>query len=175
MIATSSLNLENTFKEIEQCYELLKNRGFWGGNNLQSLSHILSLNNISPEEKCNKLLLIYNTLKSFKISIKGYSLPILGVAAFVTDDYNEFSKKVIYTRDILKKAKGFGAFSLSTLVLNMISVALVASDYIKSHSNTVQDSLMETTNNVALTMAIAMQVAAASAAAGAAAAASSSS
>lgn len=53
MIATSSLNLENTFKEIEQCYRLIKNKGFWSGNNLQSLSQILSLNNISPEENGN--------------------------------------------------------------------------------------------------------------------------
>lgn len=175
MIATTSPDLEVTFRDIEECYKNLKNKGFWGGNNLQSLSHILSLNSLSTGEKCSKVLEIDKVLKSYGVALKGYSLPILGVAAFATDDFHDFAKKVTYTRDRLKKEKGFGSFSLGTLALNMISSALVASSYIDNIANNTQENLIENLNNTALTMVIAMQVAASTAAAGAAAAASSSS
>lgn len=36
---------DEAFDEIEESYKLLKNKGFWTGNNLQSLSHVLVLFN----------------------------------------------------------------------------------------------------------------------------------
>lgn len=174
IIAVNSNNIENTFREIEECYKHLKNNGYWGGNNLQALSHILSLNNLHPKEKCEKVNSIDKALRTFGVSLKGYALPILGIAAFVTNDYNAFAKNVIYTRDKLKKEKGFGIFSLGSLVLNMISVTLVASSYIDEMSYESQDILIQNAHNTSLTMAIAIQIAATTSAAGAAAAASSS-
>lgn len=37
MIATNSNNLEKTFEEIEECYKILNNNGYFKGNNLQAL------------------------------------------------------------------------------------------------------------------------------------------
>lgn len=177
MISTTSYNIEKTLEEIEECYDILKSNGFWAGNNLQSLSHILSLGNGTPIEKCNKVIALNKILKENKVAIKYYSLPLLGVATFVTDDYESFCNHYIGTIKELKSQKGFGSFSLTAEVRNMIAAALVCSKYVDELSMLEIDNskIIETTNNTALTIVIAMQAAATAAAASAAAAASSSS
>ncbi|SDP08620.1 Protein of unknown function [Clostridium gasigenes] len=57
MIATNSNNLEKTFEEIEKCYKILNNNGYFKGNNLQALSNILCFGEGTPKEKCNKVIL----------------------------------------------------------------------------------------------------------------------
>jgi len=175
MIAVTSTNLEKTFSDIEECYTILKKQGFWAGNNLQGLSHILSLSEDSSEHKCTRVISLNNALKNNSIPLKSYALPILGVASMVTDDYEALAKNIKETSEFLKTQKGFGSFSLGTTVRNMISASLVCMNYIDSLTNESKDTLINTTTNAVLTIVIAMEIAAASASAGAAAAAASSS
>lgn len=175
MIATTSTDLNRTFADIESCYSILKNNGFWGGNNLQSLSHILSLFEGTPEEKCSRVISLDRSLRKYNVPLKGYSLPILGVSAFATDDFDVLAKHMLETNNYLKKHSGFGSFSLGTQVRSMISSAIVTSSYIEANDVKINDKFIEATNNAALNIIIVMQIAASSAAAGAAAGAAASS
>ena len=177
MIATTSNNVEETLEEIEECYNILKANGFWGNNNLQALSHILSLGNGSAKEKCEKVILLNKTLREKKIYIKNYALPLLGDITFVTNDFEDFSNKYMMTIKELKSHSGFGTFSLNCEVRNMIAASLVCSKYLDELKvmDINNDKILETTNNTALTIVIAMQAATAAACASAAAAASASS
>lgn len=174
MIATTSGNMELTLKEIEKCYEALRNNGFGVGNNTQSLSHILPLFSGGVDEKIRRVVKVNEALRENKVPLKHYSLPILGIAAGVTDDQNTFAKKVKEVNEKIKSEKGFGMFSLGTTIRNMISTGIVASDYVDILSEEEKQNLIDTTNNVALTIQIAIEIAAVSAAAAAGAAASSS-
>ncbi|MEG2018501.1 MAG: DUF4003 family protein [Clostridium sp.] len=76
IIATTSSNLQETFKDIEESYEYLLKNKFASRNSLQGLSHILSLINMSPQEKCEEVLKVNSLLREKKVSIKEYYVTI---------------------------------------------------------------------------------------------------
>ncbi|MEN8076232.1 DUF4003 family protein [Clostridioides difficile] len=177
IIATTSSNFEQTFNEIEECYEILKRERISSSNNVQGLSHILSLMNLSSKDKCEKVIEMNSVLRENKVSLKDFYLPLLGIISFLTNNKEGFAKNVADLSKDLKKYKGFGNFTLGSQLRNMISVVLVSMDYLDTLDSDLKSSLIDSTNNVALTVVIAMQTAiiAASSAAAAAAASSSSS
>lgn len=177
IIATTSSDFEQTFNEIEECYEILKKEKLSSSNNIQALSHILSLINLSSKDKCEKVMDMYSVLKENKVPLKDFYLPLLGIVSFLTDNKQEFAKSVSEVSTELKSHKGFGNFTLGSPLRNMISVVLVSMDYLDNLDSELKNSLIDSTNNVALTVVIAMQTAiiVASSAAAASAAASSSS
>ena len=177
IIATTSSNFEQTFNEIEECYEILKSEKLSSSNNIQGLSHILSLINLSSKEKCEKVIETNLVLKENKVALKDFYLPLLGIVSFLSDNKLGFAKNIADLSKELKTHKGFGNFTLGSQLRNMISVVLVSMDYLDTLDSDLKSSLIDSTNNVALTVVIAMQTAviAASSAAAVSAAASSSS
>lgn len=175
MIAVTSSNIEGTMKEVELYYEGLSDKGFWKGNNLQALSHILPLFSGDIGSKIEKVNLLSKALKANNVPIKSYSLPLLGVAAIVAEEPNAFAKLVSEVNDKIKKEKGFGTFSLGYDIRNMIAIGLVAASYIDRLDDYEKEKLIDTTNNIALTIQIAIELAVAGAAAAAVASASASS
>lgn len=173
MIAMNCDNLDETFEEIEQCYKILNNKGFFKGNNLQSLANILCFAEGTPEEKCNKVILFDKELRNINMPLKGYALPILGIATLVTDNYKKLAVLIKETDIELKKHSGFGAMTLGYTTRSMISAALVCGSLIDSSSE-INNTFTETTKNAVINIIIAMQIAASAAAAGAAAGAASS-
>lgn len=174
MIAVTSDDLETTFKEIEFCYKYLNSNGFWSGNNLQALSHILALAPGNPEEKCNKVIVLDKSLRSNNVALKSYSLPLLGIAQLVTTNYDELARNIVEVDNLLKEHSGFGSLSLGTSVRRMISTALVCSSYVDIFDDNLKSTMTDTTNTAIINIVTIMQIAAASAAAGAAAASASS-
>ncbi|WP_302671935.1 DUF4003 family protein [uncultured Clostridium sp.] len=177
IIATTSSNLEETFKEIEESYQYLKDNGISYSNNIQSLSHILSLINLPSRQKCDEVLEMNSILKENKVPVKDYLIPMLGIITFLTDNKKKFAENISDISIILKKEKGFGNFALGANFRNMISATLVSLDYLENIDSNVKENIISNTNNIALTVAIAMQTAVivSSAAAASAASASSSS
>lgn len=171
MIATTSENLNETMEEIEDCYELLRKNGFVASNNLQSLSHMVALFNGTVEEKTTRIVEVRNALKDNKVPLKGYSLPLLAIAAACMDSTDSFARKVYEVSDELRGEKGFGAFSLQADIRNMLALAVVASSYVDNLDSINGEKLINTANNIALTIQIAMEMAAVMAASSAAAAA----
>lgn len=173
MIAVTSDNMERTLKETEDYYTALKYNGFFAGNNLQSLSHMLPLFSGNIEDNITKVINMDKALRINRVPLKSYALPLLAVAAIIAKDVNVVAKEVKETSDLLKEEKGFG-FSLGSVIRNMIAVGIVASSYIDELGEEERQSLINAANNVALTVQIAIEVAASAAAAGAAASASAS-
>ena len=175
MIATTSSNIKETLNQIEEYYEALKNVGLGSKNNLQSISHILPLFKGSVEENVNKVINLEKALKENKVPLKRYSMPLLGVASIVADDANMFAKEVKEVSEIIKKEKGFGSLTLGSTIRNMIAVGIVASSYAEKLGDEEKANLISATNNIALTIQIAIEIAATSAACAAAAASAASS
>ncbi|EGT3617716.1 DUF4003 family protein [Clostridium perfringens] len=175
VIATTSSNLEKTFKDVEECYNTLNKLGFSKGNYLQGLCNMLAVINLPVKERCDKVHKMRESLNNNKINLKGYAFTILGVIPFVCDDYDDFGEEASIVAEKIRNAKGFGNFSLGKYLRNMIAVSLLASQCSEELGEKLKENIENLTNNASLSIVIAMQVAAASAAAASAAAAASSS
>lgn len=177
IIATTSANLEETFNEIEESYQYLKDNRISYSNNIQSLSHILSLINLPSIQKCDEVLVMNSIMKEKNVPLKDYFIPMLGIITFLAENKEDFAMNIADVSMNLKKEKGFGNFALGSNFRNMISATLVSIDYLDTLDNNIKENIIINTNNIALTVAIAMQTAVliSSAAAASAAAASSSS
>lgn len=177
IIATTSSNLEETFKEIEECYEYLKLNKISTSNNIQALSHILSLIDLPSREKCNAVLDMSYILKEKKVPLKDYYVPMLGIVSFLSDNKKGFADNIAEVSMNLKNEKGFGNFTLGSSFRNMISATLVSMDYLENVDSNIKENIVSNANNIALTVTIAVQTAVlvSTAAASSAAAASSSS
>ncbi len=159
IIATTSNNLEETFDEIEESYQYLKDNRISYRNNIQSLSHILSLVNLPSIQKCDEVLEMNSILKENKVPLKDYFIPMLGIITFMTDNKKIFAENILDVSMILKKEKGFGNFTLGSSFRNMISATLVSLDYLENIDSPIRENIISNTNNIALTVAIAIQTA----------------
>lgn len=159
IIAVTSSNFEETFNDIEECYKILKGKHISSRNNIQTLSHILSLINMPPKDKCEKVIEMYSALKKKKVPVDDYYLPMLGIISFVTHNVKGFAEKVWEVSNELKSHKGFGALSLQSKLRNMIAAALVSMDYLDDLDSDLKDILIGSTNTIALTTIAAMDIA----------------
>lgn len=154
ILATSDLDVNKLINDMEDCYSILKTK-FHDSNAVQSLSHVLSLGDKSPVEKCNKVFDIFDELKAEGHKFgTGYELSVLGCIAISDISVDEIVKLIGETDDYLKKQKGFGNFSLGSKERRMFAAQLVSLDY-----NNNYGALNSVVVGSALTMTIASQVA----------------
>ncbi|HFE9685835.1 DUF4003 family protein [Clostridium perfringens] len=130
MIAMTSENLKETFDEINECYDLLTECGFSKNNDLELLSNLLSIINMPVDRKCAQVRDLATNLKENKVEFKKSALPILGVAAFVTDDYNKLSKNVLDVSETLKENEGFRSVTVDEKARNIMALILVVKEYL---------------------------------------------
>ncbi len=169
IIATTVDNLEIEFQNIETCYEYFKSRKLASRNILQSLSHSIVLINEPIESKCSKAMDMSRVLNDNGVGIKNYYIPILGILPFITNDYDEFAEKALQVSKLLKKEKGFG-FTLGYDARNAIAVILTVIEYLDKLESEDKENIIDTTNSIALTVAIAIETTMIAASAAAAAA-----
>lgn len=173
LLAMSELDDVHIAQEMERCYQILK-PSFFSGNAVQSLSHVLALGEDPAEQKCNKVMDLFNYLKERGYNYStGYELATLGVFALLDTDIGILAKDIMDVDDYLKTRKGFGAFGIGVKQRLMYSGMLALSDYTPDNYQTVQIAAV----NSVVSLVIAEQAAlcASMAAAGAAAAAASAS
>lgn len=130
MIAMTSENLEETFDEINECYDILTDCGFSKNNDLELLSNVLSIINMPVDRKCAQVRDLATNLKENKVEFKKTYLPILGIAAFVTDDYNKLSKNVLDVSETLKENEGFRSVTVDEKSRNIMALVLVVKEYL---------------------------------------------
>ncbi|MBS5968399.1 MAG: DUF4003 family protein [Clostridium perfringens] len=130
MIAMTSENLEETFDEINECYDVLTDCGFSKNNDLELLSNVLSIINMPVDRKCAQVRDLATNLKENKVEFKKSYLPILGIAAFVTDDYNKLSKNVLDVSETLKENEGFRSVTVDEKARNIMALVLVVKEYL---------------------------------------------
>ncbi len=170
LLALSGLDEEEIADEMERCYAILK-KGFWSGNAVQALSHVLALGDGPAEDKCGKVARLYAYLKErgYKYGT-GYELPTLGALALTQTGIEVLAEEIMQAGDFLKEHKGFGAFGIGAKQRLMYAGMLVMSGAIPA----MQTMEVAALNGV-ISLVIAQQAAVCSAAAASAAAAASSS
>ncbi len=112
LLATSYKSDHQLMFEAEGCYALLKPH-FSALNALQSLTHILILSEGQGEEKCKKVLDLWEELRrrGYKYN-PTFTLPSLGVVALSEKDAATACDKLIAADGFLKEQKGYGVWGL---------------------------------------------------------------
>lgn len=129
MLAVSGLDVDKLIDEMELNYKILKEK-FHDSNAVQSLSHILALDEQPAEVKCAKVESIFNELKVMKHKFgTGYELATLGTLTMLDIQEKEVANLIAETDDYLKGQKGFGDFLLGSKERRLYAAQLVLNQY----------------------------------------------
>lgn len=172
MSALSDRSDDALISDMEACYKLLKPE-FFSGNAVQSLSHVLSLCEGTPEEKCRRTLELFNNLKAAgrKYGTE-YELPTLGIFAMADVASGQIVQEMLEIDQWLSEQKGFGMLgSINKKQRLMYAGMLAQKEHVRA--DVVQTAAVNST--VALIVAQEAAMCAAVAASSAAAASSASS
>lgn len=129
ILGASELEPEVSMKKVEDCYNKLNQEGFWKGNDLQSLSHILAFGEADISETCSKALRLYEILKKDKCKLQYSGLSTLGVLTLIVDDEEALVSEIKEAADYLSDKKGYGMWSLDTSLRVMLAASIVSSLY----------------------------------------------
>ena len=129
MLAVSGMDVDKLIDEMELNYKILKEK-FHDSNAVQSLSHILALDEQPAEVKCAKVESVFNELKAMKHNFgTGYELATLGTLTMLDIQEKEVAKLIAETDDYLKEQKGFGNFALGAKERRLYAAQLVLNQY----------------------------------------------
>lgn len=109
LLAMSEKSVEELVTDAEACYRFLTEHTRYPKNSVQSLSHVLALYEGTVEEKCEKVMELYDTLKACGLKYgTNYELPMLGILAMTNQDYEALAEELAEVSTWLSKQKGFG-------------------------------------------------------------------
>ncbi len=116
LLALSEKSTEELVTEAERCYRFLTEHTRYPKNSVQSLSHVLALYDGAAEEKCEKVMELYEILKACGLKYgTGYELPMLGILAMTSDNYEVLAEELEEVSTWLSKQKGFGFWGYVTV------------------------------------------------------------
>ncbi|MBQ7916553.1 MAG: DUF4003 domain-containing protein [Firmicutes bacterium] len=130
LLALSTHTDEDIVHESEYCYDRLKST-FFSADAVQSLSHVLALNEGPGDEECQRTIDLYRLLKSRHcVYGTGHELATLGVLALLPAPLETIADDLLEVDAFLSKQKGYGFFGMTRTQRLMHAAMLVSSDYI---------------------------------------------
>lgn len=127
-LAFSEKTDDELIDDMEGCFARLK-RFFPSSNCLQSVSHVLCLGPGRPEEKVERLCLLYDAIKENGGKYgKYYELSTLAALSLLEGPVAEIAADVMDADAFLARQKGYGAFGLDRKTRLMHAAMLVSDD-----------------------------------------------
>lgn len=152
MLAVADADPNLLLADAGACFEILK--GFSGKDELQALCLTLSLSNMPPQEKCDKVLDIFRILKETGHEYgKSYEITSLGALMVLEKSAEELADRIGHADDLLVKVKGLGSMGLGTAGRRMIAASLVLETDVKCSVCAVSDRAAEVISSVNLSTA----------------------
>ncbi|GGC78029.1 hypothetical protein GCM10007216_05710 [Thalassobacillus devorans] len=107
LLAQREEEMETLIDQVEYIYRALDQNGFWKGNHLQFLSHMLSLDEEHfPDELVDRTIRASEALKRSEIRFKKLLYPEAGLLAFLGDEINALNE-VLAFKDALDQEAPF--------------------------------------------------------------------
>ena len=132
LMAVSDKSDEILMEEMEVCYKELK-ESFSASNEVQALSHMLAIAEGSPEEKCKKVVDLYNALRASEVKYgKYYELVALASIAMLPVDKDVLVEDIKAVDAFLEEQKGYGFWGLDRKTRLMHAAMIVSCDYMKN-------------------------------------------
>lgn len=127
LLAMTPKSEEQIIEETEVCYHAMKNKFSFHSNAVQSLSHVMALSEGSAEEKCGKVIRIYDALVSRGIKYgKEYELASLGALVNLEVDADQLADEIAEASEYLHTRKGFGAWGMGSKARQMFAALLTS-------------------------------------------------
>jgi hypothetical protein len=130
VLASTDLNVAETSQNMEYCYNYLNKEGFYKGNDLQTLSHILAIGEEGVEEKCGKAVNLYKKLKEKDCKLQYSGLATLGLLALVTSDVDKMAEEIKEVYDYIYAKEGYGFWSLDKSMRTILASTIVSDFYV---------------------------------------------
>lgn len=157
ILATSGISPDKLVVDMEACYELLHKK-FHDNNAVQSLSQVLSLSDLTPEEKCERIGIIYEALKEAGHRFgTGYELATLGTLAQLDNPVNEIVTLIADADDYLKHIRGFGNFTLGAKTRRQYAAQL-ATVFLCPKKTKTNDFMLGNTLALTISMEVSMTI-----------------
>ncbi len=154
LLALSEKEVNPTIREIESCYHWLKN-DFRNSNAVQSLAQVLSFNEETMQEKCKRVVDLYQALKVRGLKFGLYiELPFLGVVAMLPKEVSAIADDIAEVDRYLRDIRGFGTWSISAKERLMFAAALVCDSFL---SDAAKGAFIGTTSNAITSLLLAQQ------------------
>ena len=129
LLAFSEKDNDTLVADMEECYRTLK-KFSPDSNAMQSLSHVLALANGTPEEKCSRVIEMFNALdEQGKKYSKSYEMAVLGALSILPIDMAQVIADIVEVDDFLSTQKGYNGIGIAKKTRLMHAVMLVANDY----------------------------------------------
>lgn len=130
VLASTDLNVWETTNDMERCYNYLNSEGFYKGNYLQTLSHILAIGEETVDEKCSKAIKLNDKLKKQGCKLQYHGLATLGLLALITTDLDSIAKDIRDVYDYIYAEDGYGLWSLDKNMRTMLAATIVSDVYV---------------------------------------------
>ncbi|MBP5453800.1 MAG: DUF4003 family protein [Lachnospiraceae bacterium] len=112
LLAMTTDPVEKIVEDTESCYLIMKNK-FHDLNAVQSLSHVMALQEGPSIKKCEKVEALFDAFKALKRRFPtDMALPTLGALLGIDMDPQALASEIVEAADYLKTFKGFGSFSM---------------------------------------------------------------
>ena len=132
LMAVSEKSDDKMMEEMEVCYKKLK-ESFYASNEVQALAHVLSVAEGSAEEKCNKVVALYDALRGAEVKYgKYYELVALASLAMLPVEQSVLVEDIKAVDAFLAEQKGYGFLGLDKKTRLMHAAMIVSCDYIKN-------------------------------------------
>jgi hypothetical protein len=130
VLASTDLSVADTSQNMEYCYNYLNKEGFYKGNDLQTLSHILAIGEEGVEEKCGKAVSLYKKLKEKDCKLQYSGLATLGLLALVTSDVDKITEEIKEVYDYIYTKEGYCYWSLDKSMRTILAATIVSDFYV---------------------------------------------
>lgn len=129
LMAVSEKSDEVLMEEMEVCYKKLK-ENFSSSNEVQALAHVLAIADGAAEEKCNKVVALYNALKDSGMKYgKYHELVALGAPAMLPVEKEVLAEDIKTVDAFLAEQKGYGFLGIDKKTRMMHAAMIVACNY----------------------------------------------
>ena len=119
LMALSARTPAEAEREAEACYDRLR-RTFSASNGLQSLSHVLALGEGRGEDKCDRVVSLYEALRRTGLRFgRNLELPVLGALSLLTEEIDAIAAELGEADEYLARQKGYGVFGPGTSARHM--------------------------------------------------------
>ncbi|PFK47677.1 hypothetical protein COI93_00865 [Bacillus cereus] len=124
LLAGQPEKVDTLMDRVERLYQKLATAGMYKGNDLQFLSHILSLNkDVNEDILVERYMNIWNMMKQEKVKVKQMHYPAIGLLALLEDG----EKEVHSVRAFIEKLQGDKLFRWHKDVNILIAIQLFVS------------------------------------------------
>ncbi len=141
LLAFSKKSDETMIEEMEECYRILKERRF-DEDTIQSISHIFTLTEGTPKEKCSRLTALFDALAAAgKKYSKDHELAVLAALSLSDTPVEELAAEIIAVNDELAQQKGYKGVFGTDKQTTLMHAVMIVSNYHKETQN-VNDAAM---------------------------------